>query len=268
MTGAGTGRGFKIFRTVLMLAFAAYFFLPLISMLNFAVQGKGSEKGSLTLQPFVNLVQDEDLRNSIIASLLLALFTVLLMVLLLVPTMIWVRLRVPEVSRLVEFLCLLPLTVPPLVIVVGINNVYTWVNYLLGDSALVLTFAYVVLVLPYSYRSIDSALQAIDVTTLAEAARSLGAGWATVITRIVMPNILSGILGAAFIAIALVLGEYVFASLLHYDTLPVRLAAINKSDTSTAMAGAFASIVFVSLLLLALSFFNRNKTIDVGGVKE
>jgi putative spermidine/putrescine transport system permease protein len=266
MTGAG--RGFKIFRAVLMVVFAAYFFLPLVSMLNFAVQGKASEKGSLTVQPFVNLWQDEDLRSAIIASLLLALFTVLLMVLLLVPTMIWVRLRVPELSRVVEFLCLLPLTVPPLVIVVGISNVYTWVNYLLGDSALVLTFAYVVLVLPYSYRSIDSALQAIDVTTLAEAARSLGAGWTTVITRIVMPNIISGILGAAFIAIALVLGEYVFASLLHYDTLPVRLAAINKSDTSTAMAGAFASIVFVSLLLLGLSFFNRNKTIGVEGVKE
>ena len=62
--------------------------------------------------------------------------------------MIWVRLRVPRASRLVEFLCLLPLTIPALVIVVGISNVYAWVTYLLGDSALVLTFAYVVLVLP------------------------------------------------------------------------------------------------------------------------
>ena len=47
------------------------------------------------------------------------------MVVLLVPTMIWVRLRVPGSRALVEFLCLLPLTVPPLVIVVGISNVYT-----------------------------------------------------------------------------------------------------------------------------------------------
>jgi putative spermidine/putrescine transport system permease protein len=154
-----------------------------------------------------------------------------------------------------------------LVIVVGINNVYTWVNYLLGDSALVLTFAYVILVLPYSYRSIDSALQAIDVTTLAEAARSLGAGWVTVIVRVVMPNIVSGILGAAFISVALVLGEFVFADLLHYDTMPVALAAIYKQEASVAIAGAFASIVLVSLLLLGLSYFNRTKTTDVGGVK-
>ena len=60
----------------------------------------------------------------IITSLLLAVFTVLLMLVLLVPTMIWVRLRVPRAERLVEFLCLLPLTIPALVIVVGLPNVY------------------------------------------------------------------------------------------------------------------------------------------------
>ena len=58
------------------------------------------------------MFRDEDLRSSIIASLLLALFTVVLMVVLLVPTMIWVRLRVPRAERLIEFLCLLPLTIP------------------------------------------------------------------------------------------------------------------------------------------------------------
>ena len=263
-----TGRGFRVVRGVLLLLFAVYFFLPLVGMAKYSVEGKGPLKGKITFHYYAELVRNEDLRGAIISSLLLALLTVVLMVVLLVPTMIWVRLRVPGVSRVVEFLCLLPLTVPPLVIVVGIDAVYSWVNYFLGDSPQVLVFAYVVLVLPYSYRSIDSALQAIDVVTLSEAARSLGAGWMTVITRIVLPNIVSGVLGAAFIAIALVLGEYVFASLLHYDTMPVALAAIYKSETSTAIAGAFASIVLISMLLLGLSFFNRNQPTNLGGQKE
>ena len=260
-----SGRGSRIVRGVLLGLFAAYFFLPLISMANYSVQGKGPLDGTITLHYYGELVRNEDMRGAILSSLLLAVLTVALMIVLLVPTMIWVRLRTPGLGRLVEFLCLLPLTVPPLVIVVGITNVYTWVNYVLGDSPQVLAFAYVVLVLPYSYRSIVSALSAIDVTTLAEAARSLGASWMTVITRIVLPNIVSGVLGAAFITIALVLGEYVFASLLHYDTMPVALTAIYKSETSTAIAGAFASIVLISLLLLGLSFFNRTKAADVGG---
>jgi len=251
-------RGFKVFRTVGLLVFAAYFFVPLLAMLDFSTQVRGSAPGR-TWGNWAFMVTDEDLRSSIVASLLLALFTVVLMVALLVPTMVWVRLRVPRARGLIEFLCLLPLTIPALVIVVGITNVYSWVTYLLGDSALVLTFAYVVLVLPYSYRAIDAALSAIDAATLSEAARSLGAGWFTVIVRIIMPNITSGILGAAFIAVALVLGEYVFASLLHFDTLPVAMAALYKSNGPAAMAAALASMILVAVLLVGLTFLSRDR---------
>ncbi|PUA81580.1 ABC transporter permease [Nocardioides currus] len=248
----------RIGRGIALTLFAIYFALPLLSMLDFSTRAKGGAEGR-TGEAWANLFQDEDLRNAIIMSLLLALFTAVAMVVLLVPTMIWVRLRVPGATRVIEFLCLLPLTIPAIVIVVGIANVYSWVTYLLGDSALTLTFAYVVLVLPYAYRSIDTALSAIDVRTLAEAARSLGAGWTRVIVTVVLPNIAQGVLGAAFVAVALVLGEYVFASLLHFDTLPVEIALLGKSDASTSVAASLASLVFVSVLLIGLSFLHRNR---------
>jgi putative spermidine/putrescine transport system permease protein len=133
------------------------------------------------------------------------------------------------------------------------------VTYLLGDSPLVLTFVYVVFVLPYAYRALDAALSSIDVATLAEAARSLGASWFTVIVRIIMPNITGGILGAAFIAVALVLGEYVAASLLHFDTLPVEMANIYRSNGPAAMAAALATMFVVSVLLLGLTFLSRDR---------
>ncbi|CAB4963986.1 unannotated protein [freshwater metagenome] len=251
-------RSFRIARAVLLLVFAAYFFVPLLAMFDFSTQVRGSAPGR-TWDNWTFMFRDEDLRSSIVASLLLALFTVVLMIALLVPTMVWVRLRVPRAKKLIEFLCLLPLTIPALVIVVGIGNVYSWVTYLLGDSALVLTFAYVVLVLPYSFRAIDASLSAIDATTLSEAARSLGAGWFTVVVRVIMPNISGGILGAAFISVALVLGEYVFASLLRFDTLPVAMAALYKSNGPAAMAAALASMLLVSALLVGLTFLSRDR---------
>ena len=158
-----------------------------------------------------------------------------------------------------EFLCLLPLTIPALVIVVGLKNVYAWVNYLVGDSALTLAFVYVVLVLPYSYRAIDSALSSIDARTLAEAARSLGASWGTVIVRVITPNILNGVLGAAFVSVALVLGEYTISSLLHYDTLPVVIVQFGKSDAPLSMAASLASILFAAVFLVLLSFLDRRR---------
>ncbi len=249
--------GFRVFRVVFLLAVAAYFALPLVAMADFST--KVPATGARTLDDWKLLVTDVTLRESIVVSLELALLTVVGMVLLLVPTMIWVRLRVPRATRLIEFLCLLPLTIPALTIVVGIKNVMAWVSYYLGDTPLALTFPYIVLVLPFSYRAIDSALSAIDVKTLSEAARSLGAGWPTVFVRIVLPNIVSGVLGAATITVALVLGEYTFGSLLNYLTMPVEIVSIYKVNARAAVAAALASIFLIALMLMLLSYVSRDR---------
>jgi putative spermidine/putrescine transport system permease protein len=252
----------RVLRWTLLLAFAVFFLLPLVALLDFStkVPGTGERSGAA----WQALTQDPTMTEAIITSLLLALLTVVGMVVLLVPTMIWVRLRVPRASRLVEFLCLLPLTIPALVIVVGIKNVYAWVNYLVGDSPLTLAFLYVVLVLPFSYRAIDAALSGLDVRTLAEAARSLGAGWTTIIVRVIVPNIWTGIVAASFVSVALVLGEYTVSSLLHYNTLPVAIVLLSKSDAPESMAAALASITFAALLLLALSLLDRRRRTSEG----
>jgi putative spermidine/putrescine transport system permease protein len=237
--------------------FGLFFLFPLYAMADFSTRNLIA--GGRTLQAWKNLVADDALYQAIVISLLLAVFTVVAMLLVLVPTMIWVRLRAPWAKGMVEFLCLLPLTIPALVIVVGLRNVYLWVTYFLGESALTLTFVYVVLVLPFAYRAIDAALSSIDLRTLAEAARSLGAGWTTTILRVVVPNIWSGILSAAFISIAVVLGEYTIASLSGYQTLQVQIVAIGKSDGPTSVAASLAVLLFGFVLLLILSLVTRGR---------
>ncbi len=245
----------KIFRGVLLVLFGLFFLFPLYAMADFST--RNLLQGGRTLQPWLNLIQDEALYQSIVISLMLAVFTVAVMLLVLVPTMIWVRLRAPWAKGLIEFLCLLPLTIPALVIVVGLRNVYLWVTFLLGESALTLTFVYVVIVLPFAYRSLDGALSSIDLQTLSEAARSLGAGWVTTIVRVIVPNIWSGILSAAFISIAVVLGEYTIASLSGFETLQVQIVLIGKSDGPTSVAASLAVLLFGFVLLLALSLLTR-----------
>jgi putative spermidine/putrescine transport system permease protein len=251
-----TSTRFRVLRVLLLAVFAVFFFGPLVAMLDFSTR---ATTGGRSWDAWANLVQDPELRSAIVTSLLLAVFTVVLSLVLLVPTMIWVRLRVPWAGRLLESLCLLPLTIPALVIVVGITNVYQWVTYLLGDSALNLTFVYVVLVLPYAYRSLDSALSSIDAATLSEAARSLGAGWFTVIGRIIVPNIWTGVLSAAFISVALVLGEFTVASLLNYNNMQVVINLLGKSDANTSVAASLAALVFAFVLLMLLSFVGRSR---------
>ena len=257
MTARTRGVGTAVVRGVLWVLFGLFLLFPLYAMADFSTRNLLSD--GRTLQAWANLVTDEALYESIVTSLLLAVLTVVAMLVVLVPTMIWVRLRTPWAKGLVEFLCLLPLTIPALVVLVGLKNVYLWVNYFLGESALTLTFVYVVVVLPFAYRALDAALSAIDLRTLAEASRSLGAGWTTTIVRVVVPNIASGILSAAFISVAVVLGEYTIASLSGFQTLPVQIVLIGKSDGPTSVAASLATLLFGFVLLLALSLATRKR---------
>jgi len=109
-------------------------------------------------------------------------------------------------------------------------------------------------VLPFVYRALDTGLATIDLRTLAEAARSLGASWPTVMWRVVVPNLTSAMLNAALLSVSLVLGEFTLAQLLNYPNLQVVLLQVGQSDPGITVAASFASLTLVFVLLLALSF--------------
>ena len=118
----------------------------------------------------------------------------------------------------------------------------------------VTALAYVILVLPYAYRSLDAGLRSIDVKTLAEASRSLGAGWGTVMVRIVLPNLRTAVLSASFLSVALVLGEFTIANLFSRKNLQVAMYELGKSDAQISIAVGLAALVFGFLVLFAMSF--------------
>lgn len=241
-----------------------FFFIPLIAMLEFTTRGLDGTRSAATWASLVDLQTIDArypvLKEGFIASIGLAVFTVVLMLGLLVPTMTWVRLRLPGLNRTVEFICLLPLTIPAIVLVVGLTPVYAWVTYLLGESTLWLALAYTILVLPYAYRAIDAGLRATDVKTLSEAARSLGAGWATVMWRIILPNLRTAVLSASFLSVALVLGEFTIANLFNRKNLQVAMYELGKSDAQISVAVGLASLVFAFVVLFAMSFIGNAGT--------
>jgi putative spermidine/putrescine transport system permease protein len=248
----------SVFRWTVLIVLGVFFLLPLAAMLEFTNRGDGGTWSLLVDWPELSTTYPE-LAEGIVASLGQAALTALLMLVLLVPTAIWVRLRLPGLRPLVEFICLLPLTIPAIVLVVGLAPVYAWVNYFLGGSSLTLTFAYTILVLPYAYRAIDTGLSAIDVKTLAEAARGLGASWFTVMVRVVLPNIRSAVLSAAFLTVALVLGEFTIASLLNRTNLQVAINALGKSSATMSVAVSLAALILAFVLLLLLSLFGDRR---------
>jgi putative spermidine/putrescine transport system permease protein len=250
----------QIFRWVTLIAAGAFFLIPIGAMFEFSTRGVGESSARnldswKAIVDFPELVGPLTLNSSgIIASLELAAITSIATMVLLVPTMVWVRLRLPRLRRAIESISLLPLTIPAIVLVVGFWPMYQWMGINFNDSILTLTFAYIILVLPFAYRALDAGLAAIDVKTLSEAARSLGAGWFTVMWRVIVPNISSALLNASLLSVALVLGEYTIANNLLYPNLQVEIVSLGRTNATVSIAVAVASLLFAFVLLVALSF--------------
>ncbi|GAA1645951.1 ABC transporter permease subunit [Georgenia ruanii] len=241
-------------RTVVLGVVGVLFALPLVAMVEFSLRtagGYGLDHWAAILAP-ENARTYRNLFAGVTNSLVLAVATVAIMLALLVPTMVLVRLRLPHLQRALELVCLLPITIPAIVLVVGLAPVYSVVARVFGSDAWTLALAYGVLVLPYAYRAIAANLAAVDAVTLAEAARTLGAGWPTVVVRVILPNLRRGLLAASLISVAVVLGEYTIASLLNRANLQTAVVQVSKSDPYVAVIFAMLALALGFVLLFVM----------------
>lgn len=263
MSRAATRRrrelGFRVVVLGLVALFLAY---PLYALFEFSIRfpltGKYSWDAWTKLFGSGDTSRLQPLYTGIINSLIIAVLTLVIMFVLLLPTMVWVRLRLPKLGRVLEFCCLLPLTLPAIVLVVGLVPIYRFIaTRVLDTSAIWLCLAYVILVLPFSYRALDSGLSVIDFRTLTAAARSMGASWATVTVRVLLPNLRGAVVSAAFISIAVVLGEFTIAKMLARENLQTGVMLVNQAAPQVAAAVSLLTLLFGIVLLVALSYLTN-----------
>lgn len=208
-----------------------YFALPLLGLTEFSLKAR---RGVYSLDAYTKIIGDPEFQATFTYSIMMALVTILFGVLLVVPTAYWVRLKMPWARPYVEFITLLPLVIPAIVIVFGYIRLYNTSSWLpmtgtIMGTNLLLAFGYTVLALPYMYRAVDTGMRTIDVATLTEAAQSLGAGWTTILTRVILPNVIPAVLSGAFLTFAIVIGEFTLAALLNRPAFGPYLARIGAN---------------------------------------
>ncbi|MDQ0135911.1 putative spermidine/putrescine transport system permease protein [Neorhizobium galegae] len=246
----------KIFAWIAIAIGAIYFFVPLIGTFEFSLRMR---RGVYSFDAYQSVFTDAQFRATFGFSMLMALVTIVVGMLLIVPTAYWVRLRLPQMRPVVEFITLLPLVIPAIVIVFGYLRLYnssSWIPFTGSTQGtnILLTFSYVTLALPYMYRSVDTAMRTIDVRTLTEAAEILGAKWPTIMFRCIFPNVMSGVLSGAFITLAIVMGEFTMAALLNRPAFGpyLQLVGANKAYEPSALAVIAFAITWLSMGLIQL----------------
>jgi sulfate transport system permease protein len=126
---------------------------------------------------------------------------------------------------------------------IGINVAFT-------RTAIVLALLFVTL--PFVVRTVQPVLLELD-ADMEEAARSLGASELAVFRRIVLPNILPGILSGVALAFARAVGE-IGALVLISGNLPYRTEVASVYVFLRIQSGDGTSAAAVSVVLLVISF--------------
>ena len=262
-------------RVAVLVVLGLYFVIPIAASVWFTVWDRG--RGGITLQHYAEIPGTEGFAAAFSRSLALAGLTVVLVLLLMVPTVVLVELRLRRLRTTIELLTLMPLVLPPIALVVGVRSVLSWApDYFLNTPLAeaffalqeptlpwILVFVYVILALPFVYRALDAGVRGADLRTLTEAARNLGASWPRVLLSVVLPVLRTSVLNAAFLTFALVLGEFTVAAILGFQTFPTWIVTISGSLPQLSVAVSVLSLLITWMLLLLISALDRRR-----GTKE
>ena len=252
---------FPLLSLLITFCSALYFLVPLIATFHFSLKMK---RGELSFAAYADVFQSDTFLATLTYSALASAAAVVIGALLVVPTAYWVRLKLPKLRPLVEFLTLLPLIIPPVVLVFGYMRIYGNSSFLpltTGETGtnLLLTLGYVVLSLPYMFRSVDNGMAAIDIATLTEAAESLGASRFRTIRLVIFPNVRSAIMSGAFLTFSICLGEFVMASLLNRPAFGPYLVQMGQDYAYQPAALAIMAFAVTWLLMGLMQFFGSRK---------
>lgn len=260
----------RLTRSAVLLVAGVYFLVPLLASAVFTLDIPGQ---GLTLSSYTAILGAPGFTGSLLLSLGLAAATVVLVLLLTIPAAVAARLSAPRLRPVLEVVCTLPLVVPPVALTAGLGTVLRWGPEKLSTTPLYQTFvavqnpdfpfvlvlAYAVMALPFVYRALDAGLRAVDVRTLVEAARDLGASWPRALVSAVLPNLRGALLNASFLTLALVLGEFTVASLLGFQPFAVWIVQASGSDARLSVAVSLLSLLLTWVLLLALTTLGNRR---------
>jgi putative spermidine/putrescine transport system permease protein len=234
-----------------------YFLVPLLATFLFSLRGK---RGVLGFTAYAHVFTDLQFLHTFWFSFRMALLTIVAGLALTLPTMIWVHLRVPKAKPILETFSLLPFVIPPIVLVFGLIRMYSTPPLMLVSSPVLLVAGYVVLAFPYISRAVDAGLRSMDLRGLTEAAQSLGAGWLTILFRVVLPNMRVSLLSAVFLTFSIVIGELTLAVMLAWPAFGPYMALMGRDLAYEPAALAILSFLLTWGLIGLIQFASRGLT--------
>lgn len=247
----------KVFKVIFLGFFLLFILIPIILLLlgSFGEIWYGTilPQGLFTFKWYKILFKEIMYIRSMKISLLVGMLAVIGNIVIGVPAVYAIYNSTSRfLKKFLDMVIILPIAIPPLVIATGLIQFYNqeWIH-LTGTWQIVL-FSHLIFTLPFMIEPVHANLKLIDWKLLNEAAESLGASFMYKISRILIPNLLPGILSGALMVFTMSLGEFQLAVMLsgfRTQTYPVVLFQAFSRETGFACS---ATTILIGVSIFSL----------------
>ena len=207
--------------------------------------------GGFSLRWYGELLRDRDLREALVNSLILALFSCLAAAVIGTTGAIGMYRKKSRLNEAVAMVSMLPIMIPEIILGMVFLSVFSLMNLPFGMVTLVI--AHTAFCIPYVYSMVSTRLVGMD-KSLEEAAMDVGAGPFRVFWDVTFPAIAPGILSGVMLSFAMSFDDVVisiFVTGSRVNTLPVKIYTKLKTGVTPEINALATVLLAVTVLLLA-----------------
>ncbi len=244
----------QVWQVILVVFYLFYMLLPILSTYIFSVSTRWDRSilpEGYTFEFYKKATEASYFSSSLRNSLILSLATIMVSLIIILPTVYWVNVRLVQAKPFLDILMILPFGIPTVVLALALIQVYNGTP--LGRTPALLVGAIFIYSMPFMYRPITNSMSSIDALTLTEAGLSLGANIFKILLNIIIPNAFPGIISGSLLVFATVFAEFTLTKLIlgaRFKTFPLLLVEYTRINGN--IAAAFSVISFTIAWLISL----------------
>lgn len=249
---------------ILLFLYAPIFILIVLS---FNKSKSRAKWGGFTFDWYKALFQDADIMSALYTTLILALLSAVIATIIGTAAALAINKMKKTPRTILLGITNIPMLNADIVTGISLMLIFVALNYTLGFTSVL--FAHITFNIPYVILSVMPKLKQMNPHTF-EAAQDLGASPFYAFYKVILPDILPGVLSGFFLAITMSLDDFVIT----YFTTGPQINTLSTKIYSEVRKGikpeiyALSTLMFVTVLLLLFFVNRRNAEKNVPMIKS
>ena len=263
----------RIFGKALMVCTIIFFYLPIVFMMVFSFNDSKSltHFTGFSLRWYEAMIKSHDMMESLYVTIAIAVLATVISTVIGTITAIGLSNSKKIVRKLVTQINDFPLMNPDIVTAIGLMLLFITLKVDKGFMTMLL--AHIAFCIPYVILSINPKLRSLD-PNLADAAMDLGATPSQALTKVIIPEIMPGVVSGALIAFTMSFDDFIisyFATGGGVKNLSIMVYTMSKRVNPSINAISTLVVVLITTVLLLMNIvpaLRKNKDPQPGQYKK